>query len=181
MKQTAFWRERNGESRCLYKGALYSYILYIITVSLYIIYRMAEKSPYTDQYATIIRFESLSTPWLHVQWIRICTLMLDTQTDAPPCPLWHMSVHFWSNCTKGVFHSSVQIFVVVVVVATRSHSSLDNTPQRVVWCGKVRTTWWSWQWCRRCRWATANRAAWKTFVQNIAHRKSEVCGCPMVL
>jgi hypothetical protein len=36
--------------------------------------------------------------------------------------------HFWSNCAKGVFHSSAQIFVgvvvvvvvVVVVAATRS-------------------------------------------------------------
>jgi hypothetical protein len=109
----------------------------------------------------------------------MCTFMLDTQTDAPPCPLWHMSEHFWSNCAKGVFHSSAQIFV--VVVATRSHSSLNNTPKRIVWCGKVRTTWWPWQWCRRCRWATANPAAWKKFVQNIAHRKSEVCGCPIVL
>ena len=119
-------------------------------------------------------------PWLHIQWICTCTLMLDTKTDAPPCPLWHTSEYFWSNCAKGVFHSSVQIFV-VVVVATCSHSSLDNTLQRIVWCGKVRTTWWPWQWCRRCRWATANPAAWKMFVQNIAHRKSEGCGCPIVL
>ena len=105
--------------------------------------------------------------------------MLDTQTDAPPCPLWHMSEHFWSNCVKGIFHSSVQIFV--VVVATRSHSSLDNTPQWIVWCGTVRTAWWSWQWCQRCWWATANPAAWKTFVQNIAHRKSKGCGFPIML
>ena len=141
--------------------------------------RVAEKSPYTGQYATIIWFESLSMPWLHVYCIHICTLMLDTQTDAPPCPLWHTSEHFWSNCAKGVFHSSAKVFV--VVVAMHSHSSLDNTPQRIVWYGKVRTAWWSWQWCRWCWWATANQAAWKTFVQNIAHRKSEVCRCPIVL
>jgi len=109
----------------------------------------------------------------------MCTLMLDTQTDAPPCPLWHTSEHFWSNCAEGVFHSSAQIFV--VVVARRSHSCLDNTPQRIVWCGKVRTTWGTWQWWRRCRWATANPAAWKMLVQNKAHRKREVCGCPIVL
>ena len=118
-------------------------------------------------------------PWLHVQWIRMCTLMLDTQTDAPPCPLWHTSEHFWSNCAKGVFHSPAQIFN--VVVATRSHSSFDKTPQRIVLCGKVRSTWWPWQWCRRCLWATANAAARKMLVQNIAHRMIDVCGCPIVL
>ena len=145
------------------------------------VYRMGEKSPYTDQYATKIWFESRK-PWLHVQWIHMCTLMLDIQTDAPSCPLWRTSEHFCSNCSKGVFDSSAQIFVVVVVVvATRSHSYLDNTPQRIVWYGKVRTMWWPWQWCQRCRWATANPAAWKMLVQNIAHRKSEVCGCPIVL
>jgi len=140
------------------------------------LYRVCEKSPYTIQYATIIWFES-RTPWLHVQWIRMCTLMLDTQIDVPPCPLWYTSEHFWNNCAKGVFHSSAQIFV----VATCSHSSLDKTPQRIVWCGKARTMRWPWQWCWRCRWATANPAAWKMFVQNIAHRKSEACGCPIVL
>ena len=56
-----------------------------------------------------------------------------------------------------------------------------TTKQRIVWCGKVRNTWWPWHWCRRCRWAMANPAAWKMFVQNIAHRNSKVCGCPIVL
>jgi hypothetical protein len=55
------------------------------------IYRVAEKSPSPDQYATIIWFGLLKYTWLLVQWIRMCTLMLDTQTDAPPCPLWHTS------------------------------------------------------------------------------------------
>ena len=111
--------------------------------------------------------------------VSVCAPGCWTQMDAPPCPLWHTSQHFWSNCAKGVFHSSVKIFVVVVL--TRSHSSLDNTPLRIVWCGKVRTMWWPWQWCRRCQWATANPAAWKMFVQNIAHGKSEVCSCPIML
>jgi len=39
------------------------------------IYKVTKKSPYTDQYATIIWFESLSTPWLHIQCIRMCTLI----------------------------------------------------------------------------------------------------------
>ena len=42
------------------------------------LYWVAEKSMYTDQYATIIWFESLCMPWLHDQCICMCTLMLDT-------------------------------------------------------------------------------------------------------
>jgi hypothetical protein len=44
------------------------------------LYRVAEKSPSPDQYATIIWFGLLMYTWLLVQWIRMCTLMLDTQT-----------------------------------------------------------------------------------------------------
>ena len=96
-----------------------------------IMYRVAEKSPSPDQYATIIWFGLLTYTWLLVHWIRMCTLMLDTQTDAPPCPLWHTSEHFWSNCAKDVFHSSAQICRHPTVHSrklgdTASHSSLSS-------------------------------------------------------
>ena len=67
----------------------------------------------------------------------MCTVMLDTQADAPPCCLWHASEHLWINGAKGVFRSSAQIFV--AGVAKRNHSALDTTPQGVVRGGKVGT------------------------------------------
>lgn len=54
----------------------------------------------------------------------MCTLMLYTLADAPPCPLWHASGHLWSSGAKDAFHSSEQLFV--GGVATRSHSSHDT-------------------------------------------------------
>lgn len=52
---------------------------------------MCEKGPYTKQCEIRINLIRLLTSWLHVQWIRMCTLMLDTTTDEPPCPLEHES------------------------------------------------------------------------------------------
>jgi hypothetical protein len=86
--------------------------------------------------------DSLCAPWCWTNKRMRLNVLCDT------------SEHFWSYCAKGVFHSSVQIFV--VAVATSNHSSLDNTPQRIsssldntpqwiVWCGNVRTKWWPWQ------------------------------------
>ena len=49
-------------------------------------YRVAEKSPSPDQYATIIWFGLFTYTWLLVQWIRMCTLMLDTQTYVSHSP-----------------------------------------------------------------------------------------------
>ena len=49
-------------------------------------YRVAEKSPSPEQYATIIWFGLLTYTWLLVHWIRMCTLMLDTQTYVSHSP-----------------------------------------------------------------------------------------------
>jgi hypothetical protein len=47
------------------------------------------------------------------------------------------------------------------------HLSLYSVPQRVVLCGKIRTTWCPGQWRGRCWWTTAKPAARVMFVQNI--------------
>jgi hypothetical protein len=86
---------------------------------------------------TYVRLGYMSSESVCASWC--CT----HKSDAPPFPLWH----------------TAQIFV--VVVATRSHSTLDNTPQRIVCCGKARTTWWPWPWvwgadCLGVRWLLAH-------------------------
>ena len=50
-----------------------------------IVYRMGGQSPYTRQCAA--QLDHLHTSWLHVQQIRTCTLMMDTQADGLQCPL----------------------------------------------------------------------------------------------
>jgi len=51
------------------------------------------------------------------------------KVDAPPCPLLHMWQHLCSNGAKGVFHSSAQLYINVVVMC--SHSSLDTAPKEL--------------------------------------------------
>jgi hypothetical protein len=90
---------------------------------------VGEKSPYTKHCAIVVsQFcgNHLRTAWLHGQWIRSCTLMMDKQADAPPCSLLLSSEYLWINDAKGVFHSSAQLFV--GGAATGSHSWAATLP-----------------------------------------------------
>jgi hypothetical protein len=63
--------------------------------------------------------------------------MCRTQPDVPPCYVWYVPKNLWSNGAE-LFNSSVQL--VIVAVGVFNHIYRDNAPERVVWCGKIRTT-----------------------------------------
>ena len=67
--------------QCLYKGAIYFFSV------INVLHMMGEKGPYTKQCEIVTNLIRLLTSWLHFQWIRMCTLMLDITADEPPCPL----------------------------------------------------------------------------------------------
>jgi len=121
------------------------------------IYSVGKKSPHTKQCAIIINFNHLCTSWLHFQRICMHTMMLATQ---------------------GIFHSSAQLCI--GGVATCSHTLPLILPIKVLSFVIRSVHMVAMLMVPECQWTTADTAALLKFVQNVTHKKREMCMCLII-
>jgi hypothetical protein len=102
------------------------------------------------------------------------SLMLDTQADAPPSSLRHVSKQLWIVGAKGVFHTSAQPFV--GGVAANTHSSPVTTAQVLVQDDKVKNTWQPLM-VTVTSVNQANSESSRMFVHNVLRTERAKCAC----